>query len=149
MQQNNALIPVIMHIRAVQELLAVMAVDLQARALTHDQSKYTKEELPLAYAKSRLDSLEYGGEEFRAAIEELKPAVQHHYAHNSHHPEHYPHGWAGMTLLDMLEMMCDLRASLPNADYFDVLDAHAEKHGIPKDVVLLMKNTAMDIGWLK
>jgi hypothetical protein len=41
----------------------------------------------------------------------LKPALDHHYANSSHHPEHYEEGMAGMDLIDLLEMIADWYAS--------------------------------------
>lgn len=37
----------------------------------------------------------------------MKEAIEHHYAMNSHHPEHYINGIDGMTLIDLIEMFCD------------------------------------------
>ena len=41
----------------------------------------------------------------------MKPALDHHYAANSHHPEHYEKGILGMSLLDLIEMLCDWKAA--------------------------------------
>jgi len=37
--------------------------------------------------------------------------LQHHYENNSHHPEHFVNGITGMSLLDLLEMLCDWKAA--------------------------------------
>lgn len=43
-----------------------------------------------------------GCDEYRACLREMKPALEHHYASNSHHPEHYSNGIQGMSLFDLL-----------------------------------------------
>ena len=32
--------------------------------------------------------LTYGSDEYKACLTEMKPALDHHYAANRHHPEH-------------------------------------------------------------
>lgn len=50
-------------------------------------------------------------------LAEIKPALEHHYANNTHHPEFYPDGIRGMSLLDLVEMLCDWKAAtLRHAD---------------------------------
>jgi uncharacterized protein DUF5662 len=45
----------------------------------------------------------FGSEDYRVAVRELGLAVEHHYAVNSHHPEHFgAAGVAGMSLLDLV-----------------------------------------------
>jgi hypothetical protein len=41
----------------------------------------------------------------------MKPAIQHHYKANSHHPEFYDNGVEGMSLFDVLEMLLDWKAA--------------------------------------
>ena len=84
---------------------------LIARAVKHDLSKYSKHEAPyFEKALPSLRGLEYGSDEYMAAIESLGPALQHHYKDNTHHPEH----WGGieeMSPLDLIEMLCDWKAA--------------------------------------
>ena len=40
-----------------------------------------------------------------------KDGIEHHYAVNSHHPEHYEAGIAGMSLFDLIEMLVDWKAA--------------------------------------
>ena len=51
------------------------------------------------------------GGSLKSFLEALKPALDIHYANNRHHPEHFPKGIRGMDLLDLLEMICDWKAS--------------------------------------
>lgn len=100
------------HIRRVQELLGKMARDLMLRGEAHDASKLGPEEKPLFDEMTPLlKSLTYGSDEYKASLARLGDALKHHYAVNSHHPEHYSDGIAGMNLLDVVEMLCDWKAA--------------------------------------
>lgn len=82
------------------------------RGVVHDLSKYSALEAP--YFERALPGLrdsEYGTEEYRALLASLRPALEHHYKANSHHPEHYPNGFGDMSPLDLVEMLCDWRAA--------------------------------------
>ena len=64
-----------------------------------------------------LRGLTYGSEAYRAVLKAHQPAIAHHYQMYRHHPEHHPAGYRDMTLIDLLEMLCDwLAASLRHAD---------------------------------
>lgn len=58
-----------------------------------------------------LQKLEYGTPEYKQSLEDLGPALEHHYANNRHHPEYWPNGVADMSLLDITEMLCDWKAA--------------------------------------
>lgn len=78
------------HIDRVQELLQTAINNLSRRAVNHDLSKLQE---PEKSAFDRLKALSlsgmvYGSEEYRACLRAEKPAIQHHYKANSHHPEH-------------------------------------------------------------
>jgi hypothetical protein len=77
------------HIRKVRTRLAEIGSNLQARAQDHDVSKLTEpEKSGFDQLSGKLATLVYGSDAYRAALEEGKATIQHHYAHNSHHPEH-------------------------------------------------------------
>lgn len=78
------------HIARVYALLYDAATRLVARAERHDDSKLTDpEKSAFDYATPRLAGSTYGSEEYKAFLAELKPALDHHYENNSHHPEHF------------------------------------------------------------
>lgn len=100
------------HIAQVARRLANVRVELQRRAQAHDASKLGPEEKPIFdQVTPKLKGLVYGSDEYRASLKELGPALTHHYAVNSHHPEHWPDGIADMDLLDLIEMYCDWAAA--------------------------------------
>jgi hypothetical protein len=98
------------HIERVQDLLHEAADNLARRAIEHDASKLQEPEKSTFDACTlKLKAMAYGSDEYKTALAELKPALDHHYAANSHHPEHYANGVDGMSLFDVLEMLLESR----------------------------------------
>lgn len=86
----DSAIETLKHIRKVQANLGRMARLLIERGEVHDDSKLGPEEKPLFDKMTPLLSgVTYGSDEYRAMLAELRPALDHHNAVNSHHPEHY------------------------------------------------------------
>lgn len=78
------------HIDRVFFLLEEARDNLYDRSLVHDQSKLESPEKEMFdLATEKLRGLEYGSEEYKQSLKDLGPALNHHYAHNSHHPEYY------------------------------------------------------------
>lgn len=102
----------LLHIKRVNELLLVFAKELMDRAIFHDNSKLYDPEKPLFDKMTPLlKGLTYGSEEYKKSLAELKPALDHHYSHNSHHPEYYKDGINDCNLFDLVEMLCDWKAA--------------------------------------
>jgi hypothetical protein len=94
------------HIQRVNELLILAAQNLLNRAIVHDQSKLEPFEKPyFDKLTPQLAGCTYGSEKYFQFLEELKPALKHHYKMNSHHPEHYVNGINGMDLFDLVEIV--------------------------------------------
>lgn len=78
------------HIRTVSRLLNLMVRDLLERSERHDQSKLEQPEVALFTEYTpKLAGCTYGSAEYESFRLAMKPALDHHYARNSHHPEHY------------------------------------------------------------
>lgn len=78
------------HIMRVRELLHEFVAQLHNRGVTHDASKLeSPEREAFDVATPKLRDLTYGSDEYRQALADLGPALQHHYENNRHHPEHY------------------------------------------------------------
>lgn len=91
------------HIDEVQNQLKKICDILKERGKNHDKSRLEDFEKP--YFDENTESLAkevYGSEEYKRSLERLKPALEHHYKNNSHHPEHYENGVNGMTLYDLI-----------------------------------------------
>lgn len=100
------------HIDRVRELLKRAEDNLFRRGTDHDKSKLGSPERGIFdVVTPRLKGLTYGSDEYKAQLKEMGVALEHHYAHNRHHPEFHKNGVDGMSLLDLLEMLVDWRAA--------------------------------------
>jgi hypothetical protein len=105
------------HIRRVQTLLCDAANNLTKRMVLHDISKTQDPEKSVFDEMTpKLKGSTYGSEEYKAFLDHMKVALNHHYANNSHHPEHYENGIDGMSLLDLVEMLVDWKAATERHD---------------------------------
>lgn len=140
------------HIRRVGELLADESHDLNKRAVRHDASKWSPEEWPAFEATTpKLAGLTYGSDEYRASLREIKPAIEHHQGNNSHHPEFYSRSCVGMTLLDLVEMLCDWKAATErhnDGSIFKSLQHNRARFSIPDGLFDVMVNTAFERAWI-
>lgn len=124
---------------------------LQVRATTHDGSKNHPEELiPLAKLKKTVDAegkAEYGTPEYEERKATLASMLKHHYAHNRHHPEHFPGGVRDMTLVDLVEMFCDWKAAgeARNPDGRANFTAASEKYDLPPMLRQVFANTLKEM----
>lgn len=100
------------HIDRVRYFISRATTNLRQRSARHDDSKLVEPELSaFDEATPKLANLTYGSDEYKASLKALGPALQHHFEHNDHHPEHYPNGVRGMSLMALIEMLCDWRAA--------------------------------------
>src|SRR5450755_2969819 len=110
------------HKRRVADYMQIVANDLFQRAAVHDNSKFSPEEYNIyEQVFPELQKYALGSQEIKQAYEKLGPALQHHFQENRHHPEHHERGIDDMTLVDVLEMVCDWLAA-----------SHRSKTGIGK-----------------
>lgn len=140
------------HIQRVQELMSLTIAELSRRALVHDRSKLESPEAEVfAEYGERLKGLTYGSEEYRENLRQMKPALDHHYANNSHHPEHYAEGVNDMTLLDLVEMLCDWKAATERHDDGCLrrsLESNQVRFKIDPQLQRILANTARDLRWI-
>lgn len=79
------------HIEHVRRFITSVVADLLERANEHDQSKLADPEVgPFTEFTPRLAASTYGSPEYEEFRKQLGAALEHHYAKNRHHPEHYP-----------------------------------------------------------
>jgi hypothetical protein len=74
----------------------------------------------------------------------MKPALDHHYAMNSHHPEHFATGIQGMSLLDVLEMLCDWKAATLRHNDGDIrrsIELNQKRFGYSDELKAILLNT--------
>lgn len=139
----------IKHIHAVRELLYKVIQNLDHRALVHDKSKLeTPEQEIFAENYGQLEKVEYGTPEYNALLEKVKPAIAHHYANNRHHPEHWPNGIDDMTLLDLIEMLCDWSAATArnkNGNIRKSIEVNAERFNMSPQLKQIFENTVREM----
>ena len=103
------------------ELLERYLLELNDRRINHDKTKLEspeKEEFDIWTPKLR-DST-YGSPEYMMFLKELRKALLHHYRYNRHHPEHFGNGISGMNIMDLVELLCDWKASSERHDDGDI-----------------------------
>lgn len=158
------------HIDRVRKLLGEVAHLLDERAEVHDRSKlHHPEKSMFDRATEKLKGLEYGSEEYKRSLSDLGPALDHHYRHNRHHPEHFatmvtarPDGgfsWntedgvalGMMSLLDLIEMLVDWKAASERHETGDIVKSIAhnrQRFGISEQLTSILGNTAQELGWI-
>lgn len=140
------------HIKRVQTLLWQAASELGRRGVAHDRSKFDPiEKGPLDEMQRLIDEegpAPYGSDEYKRRTELLGPMLKHHYACNSHHPEHYPDGVNGMDLFDVIEMFFDWKAASERGDESSIGLTHSvERFKIDPQLAAILANTAERLGY--
>ena len=140
------------HIALVRKLLEQVTGDIYQRIAVHDASKLQEpEKSTFDEWRPKLDEFEYGTSEYMDAVAGMGAALNHHYEHNSHHPEHYEGGINDMTLLDLLEMLADWKAASMRRDDGNMktsLAVGAERFNINPSLLKTLTITANELGWL-
>ena len=134
------------HIERVRNLLNVCVQDLLRRGERHDQTKLENPEVALfTEFTPKLALSTYGSQEYNGFKEAMKPALQHHYANNSHHPEHWKNGVNDMSLLDIVEMLCDWKAASERHNDGNIrksIEINADRFGMSPQLTKIFENTA-------
>jgi len=139
------------HIYEVRSRLDIIISELTTRGIEHDNSKLEEPEFSyLVNAEHKLKDLTYGSIEYDKSREELAPMLDHHYKNNRHHPEHHDDGIEDMTLIDILEMLCDWKASSMRHDDGNIEESlrhNAMRFGIRTQLFKILDNTYRALGW--
>lgn len=140
------------HIASVRININAVIENLCDRKTAHDASKLEEPELS-GYAEmpEAFKGKAYGSPEYMAVIALFKPIVDHHYAHNRHHPEHWPNGISDMSLLDIIEMLADWRAANDRhgGDFAKSLVVSIARFHFDDDRIgEILMNTARELRWI-
>jgi hypothetical protein len=134
------------HIKRVNELLLMFCTMLMKRATIHDNSKLLEPEKSLFdLLTPKLKGLTYGSDEYKNCLIELQVALKHHYANNSHHPEHYKNGVNDFDLLDLVEMFMDWKAAgerHADGNIYKSIEHNKERFNLSDQIESVFKNTA-------
>jgi hypothetical protein len=134
------------HIRNVQLVMSQVIMQLINQSRLHDVSKFDEEEADLfAEVTPELGKYPYGSEEYKANLAKIKPAIDHHNLNNFHHPENHVKGIAGMSLIEIIEMICDWIAASkrnPNGDVITSIEMNQKRFGYSDELKQILINTA-------
>ena len=134
------------HIENVRKYIRFMIDKIDMRGVKHDASKLESPEVEVfAEYTPKLNNTTFGSEEYYKNLESMKPALDHHYASNRHHPEHFVHGINDMTLIDIIEMFCDWKASTlrhNDGNLLKSIDTNAERFNMDGQLRQILINTA-------
>jgi hypothetical protein len=143
------------HIYNVKKVINKICDELYYRGHDHDLSKMVSPEVEIfAEYTDKLKSTTYGSKEYKQYLKDMKPALDHHYKHNRHHPEHFEDEmWATfrespincMNLIDVIEMICDWKAATKrhtDGDFIKSVKYNTERFGMSKQLASIIINTA-------
>lgn len=135
------------HANRVHSLIIRVVNDLLTRAQQHDRSKLEPpEKEAFDEFTPKLAGSTYGSGEYKRFLAAMKPALDHHYAKNRHHPEFFGEaGIDGMTLVDLIEMLCDWKAASERHESGSLLrsiELNMERFSMSAQLTTILMNTA-------
>jgi len=137
------------HMQQVSKYINLLSCELLKRAIKHDSSKLEEPEASLFEKLTpKLKDSTYGSEDYNKLLEELKPALDHHYANNRHHPEYHKEGIRGMTLIDLVEFISDCKAASErhsNGDIFKSIEINQKRFGYSDELKQIFINTINEL----
>ena len=137
------------HMETVRNYINACVHELLSRGEQHDQSKLQNPEADgFEIATEKLRPLTFNSPEYKQSLKDLEPILKHHYRENRHHPEHFKNGIKDMTLIDIVEMLCDWKASSlrqHDGNLLKSIQTNQERFKYSDDLKVIMENTAM---WL-
>ena len=134
------------HISRVRKHMNTFVQLLLKRAINHDKSKLEEPELSWWKEMDKEPRYPYGSEEYKQKIKRWDKVFKHHYKYNRHHPEHYEYGISEMTLVDIVEMMCDwlgYKDTIAISEALKVCDEQMKRYDIPDDIRQIIFNTLL------
>ncbi len=139
----------LLHVERVRALMAPMALEILDRAKIHDESKFREPEAPVfAEHTPELKATPYGTPEYSELLKKVQVAIDHHYSKNRHHPQFHKNGINDMTLLDLIEMLCDWIASSErtlNGNIRKSLEVNAKRFEMSEQLVKILENTVKEM----
>lgn len=150
-QKYDSTADTLLHIKKVNAYLCNAAIDLLQRGKVHDDSKlrYPEKDLFDEYTP-KLAGCSYGSDEYKQYLSDLKPALDHHYLMNSHHPQFYVDGIDGMNLFDIMEMFFDWKAASERHDDGDIYNSiriNKDRFNMSDQLAQIFENTCKYMQW--
>jgi uncharacterized protein DUF5662 len=139
----------LLHKARVASFLRLVIDDLVRRAATHDDSKLLDPERDaFSIITPQLSTTTYDSSAYHDALRQIRPALNHHYAVNAHHPEHWPNGINDMSLMDLIEMICDWLAASERGQDGNIqtsLVINQTRFGIAEPLFAILSRTAAQL----
>jgi hypothetical protein len=136
------------HQQKVRAIMGRVETMIGARLSEHDASKLLPPEKEMYDVwRPILNALDIESDDYKQAIIGMENVLKHHYAVNRHHPEHFENGINGMTLIDLIEMICDWIAASKRKDpsgRVNMLWA-CDRFGIGDQLSSIIQNTLKEI----
>jgi len=133
------------HQEEVMQVIEKLIEMLKSRGRYHDASKLLSPEIEIfAEYTPKLKTLQYDSDEYTKSLEEMGVAIEHHYAKNRHHAQHFENGINDMNLIDVIEMLADWIAATKrtkNGNIHQSMKLNKEKYKIDDQLYSIMKNT--------
>jgi len=139
------------HIGLVGDKIDIMIRMLQQAKQSHDHSKLKEPELSgFTKASPLLSKGKYGSKAYKEGLLVLEEsgALKHHYESNRHHSEHFENGVSGMTLIHVVEMLCDWIAATsrnPDGNVLKSIEYKKDSGDIDEQLASILKNTYLQI----
>lgn len=137
------------HIYEVQRNMFLIASEIEVRSKSHDETKLNEPEASsFAALTPLLAESTYGSDKYNGFLKELNETLKHHYENNSHHPEHFKNGVAGMTLIDLIEMFCDWLAATKrhnDGDIYKSIEINTKRFNLDDQIRSIFINTAKKV----
>lgn len=142
---SNAKQEIINHQNDVKNNITLVMNLLALRAEQHDNSKLKSPEIEIFEEFTpKLKSMSYGSPNYNKCLKLMKPALDHHYKTNKHHPEYHKNGIDDMTLIDLIEMIADWIAATKKYDDGNIkksLEINKERFNISPQLLSILENT--------
>lgn len=146
MTKAECQVETIKHIERVRYYIRLITNKLITRGVNHDKIKLESPEIEIFTEYTpQLAEMQYGSEEYKTCLEKMRPALEHHYANSRHHPEHFVNGISDMNLIDIIEMLCDWKASSErqqDGNLLKSIEINAERFGYDGQLKQILINTA-------
>ena len=138
------------HVANVAKYISIVIASLLDRAVLHDKSKLKEPEKSVFDKYTpKLKNTTYGSEEYKKYLKEMNVALSNHYKMNRHHPEHwYKAGLSGMSLIDLIEMLCDWKAATlrhKDGNIKRSIQHNQKRFGFSDELKNILFNTVDDI----
>ena len=134
-----------LHIENVRKFMRRLQKAMIDRQEKHDKTKLEEPEVSIFNEMTpKLAGCTYGSKEYQGFLDQMKPALEHHYRHSRHHPEHFVDGINGMNLIDLIEMICDWKAATLRHNDGDIrksITINRERFDLSEQLAHILLNT--------